>query len=110
MAVVDLDNVPSWWRRAKSENMTAAEARRLAGTAGGAPQVAQAAHTARTHAGSTPRGLLPAGALAGKLVCDYKTVCAAAPAALAPRARLQLLGNPRPETRSCLAPQALCGC
>lgn len=34
MAVVDLDNPPSWWRRAKNENMTAAEARRLAGTAG----------------------------------------------------------------------------
>lgn len=34
MAVVDLDNAPSWWKRSKNENMTAAEARRLAGTAG----------------------------------------------------------------------------
>lgn len=43
MAVLDLDNAPSWWRRTKNENMTAAEARRLAGTAGGAlrwPQTA----------------------------------------------------------------------
>ncbi|KAL4448927.1 hypothetical protein ABPG77_007644 [Micractinium sp. CCAP 211/92] len=34
MAVVDLDIAPSWWRRTKTDNMTAAEARRLAGTAG----------------------------------------------------------------------------
>jgi DUF1365 family protein len=34
MAVVDLDNTPSWWQRSKNENMSAAEARRLAGTSG----------------------------------------------------------------------------
>lgn len=34
MAVVDLDNTPSWWQRSKNENMSAAEARRLAGTTG----------------------------------------------------------------------------
>lgn len=34
MAVVDLDNPPSWWSRIKHDNLSAAEARRLAGTAG----------------------------------------------------------------------------
>jgi DUF1365 family protein len=34
MAVVDLDNPPSWWRRAAGDNLSAGEARRLAGTAG----------------------------------------------------------------------------
>jgi len=34
MAMVDLDNAPSWWRRCKHDNMSAAEARRLAGTSG----------------------------------------------------------------------------
>lgn len=34
MAVVDLDNAPSWWRRSPSDNLSAAEARALAGTTG----------------------------------------------------------------------------
>lgn len=34
MAVIDLDNAPSWWKRAEGDNMSAGEARRLAGTAG----------------------------------------------------------------------------
>lgn len=34
MAVVDLDNAPSWWKRAEADNMSAGEARRLAGTNG----------------------------------------------------------------------------
>ena len=37
MAVVDLDNAPSWWRRGKGDHLSAAEARALAGTTG-APQ------------------------------------------------------------------------
>lgn len=34
MAVVDLDSPPSWWARSKTDNLSAAEARRLAGTTG----------------------------------------------------------------------------
>ena len=34
MAVIDLDNSPSWWKRTPTDNLTASEARRLAGTAG----------------------------------------------------------------------------
>jgi hypothetical protein len=34
MAVVDLDNAPSWWKRTPADNLSAGEARRLAGTSG----------------------------------------------------------------------------
>jgi DUF1365 family protein len=34
MAVIDLDNSPSWWKRTPTDSLTASEARRLAGTAG----------------------------------------------------------------------------
>lgn len=57
MAVVDLDNAPSWWKRSKNENMTAAEARRLAGTAGVA---ASHSHTVASCAATSLPSILPA--------------------------------------------------
>lgn len=47
MAVVDLDNAPSWWKRAQADNMSAGEARRLAGT-NGAPIARTGLHARST--------------------------------------------------------------
>ena len=97
MAVVDLDNAPSWWKRGKNENMGAAEARLLAGTSGGWPGKFAARDGAQEGTGSVA---------AASLARDKSAQVACASQA-ASCCTLLLNAQPPPPRN---APQAPCAC